>query len=291
MDGHLYGLSMVEVPFALLYNQQILARAGIAEPATTLEGWRSQLERLTHRPDRYGIWWPNAHAERASWWFFLQQCCLAYDTVWAEGRTPLLNTARVIKGLELWTDQYTHTMAAGATIAQATTQFIHGRVAEMMAVPAEVVIAFRGTAVYPYLRSVPPPWPSRKSLSRLHPLAVVAGSPRLAGAKAFFEYMAGPAQMAELMRRCLDVVPPYPELRDEPSFSAYLASQLWAEGFQEIEAVPYPDVMGDFVAYDAEFGQIVSRNVQRALLPGVSVAEAMDRAQQEALALGRRVFQ
>jgi ABC-type glycerol-3-phosphate transport system substrate-binding protein len=290
-DGHLYGLGMVEVPFALVYNQRALARAGIREPASTIAGWQGQLERLTHKTQRYGLWLLNARAELASWWFQLQEFCLAYDTVWAVGRKPLLNSPRIIKGLELWKSLYTHVMPAGATIAQAQKLFVQGRIAEELVVPADLMISFKGTDVYPALRTAPPPWPTRKSLSRLHPLAVVASTRQMAGAKAFVEFMARPAQMVRLMQLCQDVVPPYPEVWQEPSFRAYMATQSWAQGFLGLKAVPFPDVMGDFIAHDAEFGLIVCRNLQRALHAGGSVAEAMDMAQQQALALGRRVFQ
>ena len=50
--------------------------------------------------------------------------------------------------------------------------------------------------------------------------------------------------------------------------------------------MPFPDVMGDFIAHDAEFGLIVCRNLQQALHMGWSVAEAMDMTQHQAVALG-----
>jgi ABC-type glycerol-3-phosphate transport system substrate-binding protein len=181
-------------------------------------------------------------------------------------------------------------MPAGATYEQAFKLFSHGQIAEQMNVPA-AAIYYKRTSVYPYLRSAPPPWPTRKSFSRLHPLSIVAGTSKLDGAKAFVEFMATPTHMAQLMQLCLDVVPPYPEIWHEPNFKTYMATQFWASGFQEIAPVPFPNVMGDFIAYDAEFGAIVSRNLQKALSSGRPVADAMNTAQQQAIALGRRVFQ
>src|SRR5438105_3652349 len=55
MNGHLYGLSIAEIPFAVLYNKQLFARAGITAPASTIEEWQSQLQRLTHKPQQFGI--------------------------------------------------------------------------------------------------------------------------------------------------------------------------------------------------------------------------------------------
>jgi len=291
MKGHLYGISIVEVPFAVVYNSQSLAKAGIHQPATTIDGWQSQLKELTRKPKQYGIWQPNASAEIFNWWFQLQEFCLAYDTVWAKGKTPLLNTDPIIKGLELWQSQYKNYMAAGATQGQALRLFSNGQIAEELNVSAAVnQYKVTSPAVYQYVRSVPPPWPTKKSISRLHPLGIVAGTSKMDGAKAFVEFMATPANMALLMEKGLDVVPPYPEVNKVPGFKQYMDSQFWAKGYLDITAVPFPDVMGDFISHNTEFGNIVTTNFQRALISNTTVAQAMATAQQQVVALGQRVF-
>jgi len=80
-----------------------------------------------------------------------------------------------------------------------------------------------------YVRSAPPPWPTRKSVSRLHPLSVLAGTKKMDGALAFAEFMYAPANNAKLMELCLDVIPSYPEILDVPGVKAWLANQPWAK--------------------------------------------------------------
>jgi len=291
MKGHLYGVGIVEVPFAIVYNSQSLAKAGISTPATTIDGWQSQLKELTNKPKQYGIWQPNASAEIFNWWFQLQEFCLAYDTVWAKGKTPLLNTEPIIKGLELWKTQYKNYMAAGATQDQALRLFSNGQIAEELNVSAAVnQYKVTSPAIYPHVRSVPPPWPTKKSISRLHPLGIVAGTSKMDGAKAFVEFMATPVNMAELMEKGLDVVPPYPEVWNVPGFKQYMDSQFWAKGYLDITPVPFPNVMGDFIAHNTEFGNIVTTNFQQALISNTSVAQAMTTAQKQVEDLGSRVF-
>ena len=51
-----------------------------------------------------------------------------------------------------------------------------------------------------------------------------------------------------------------------------------------------PDVMGEFIFYNQEFGQILMDNFLPTLTSGVPIEEAMGNAQAELEALGQRVF-
>jgi len=281
-DGHLYGISTVEVPFAVVYNKKLIDKAGITKLATTPAEWKTQLHALTKKPNQFGIWQPNSPSEIFGWWFQLQNYCLMYDTLWAVGKKSLVNSPKIVAALEVWLEQYQNTMAVGATDAVATKLFDNGQIAETLNVSA-AVNQYKATApaLYPYIRSVPPPWPSKKSLSRLHPLSIVKGTPKMDGAKAFAEFMYDPVNNAKLMELCLDVVPTYTQSLAVPGVKQYLASQFWAKGYLEIVHVPFPTCEGDFIAHDTEFGNIVTQNFEQALFGNVSVQAAMNAAQQQ----------
>ncbi|MDX6620762.1 MAG: multiple sugar transport system substrate-binding protein, partial [Gaiellales bacterium] len=70
--GNLYGISIVEVAFGLLYNKALLAKAGIKRPATDPQEWLAQTVKLTHKPNQFGLYSPNTMAEQFSFWFTLQ---------------------------------------------------------------------------------------------------------------------------------------------------------------------------------------------------------------------------
>ncbi|MDB5074585.1 MAG: sugar transporter [Chloroflexi bacterium] len=280
--GHLYGINTVEVPFAVVYNKQLTDKAGIKKLATTPAEWKTQLRALTHKPTQFGIWQPNSPSEVFSWWFELQNYCLMYDTLWAVGKKAMVNSPKIVAALEVWLEQYQNSMAVGATNAVAQKLFDNGQIAETLNVSA-AVNQYKVTApkLFANIRSAPPPWPTKKSLSRLHPLSIVASTKKMDGAKAFTEFMAAPANNAKLMMLCLDVIPSYPEILKVPGVNAWLANQTWAKGYQEIVHVPFPTCEGDFIAHDTEFGNIVTQNFEQALFGNVTVKAAMDAAQRQ----------
>ena len=104
-DGKLYGLSAIDVNFALVYNKKLFADAGVAPP-TSADEWVETTAKLTKRPDQFGIALTNTIADGGEWWFQLQNFCLPFDGKWAEGKTPLANSPETVKGLELWKRLY-----------------------------------------------------------------------------------------------------------------------------------------------------------------------------------------
>jgi len=284
LNGHLYGISTVEVPFAITYNKQLTDKAGITKLATTPTEWMQQLKMLTHKPTQYGIWQPNAPSDFFNWWFQLQNYCLMYDTVWGVGQKSLVNTPKIVAALEVWANQYKNYMLQNVTGLQALPLWGRKLIAEELNVSAAVnqfKTVMSASDFNNYVRSAPPPWPTKKAISRLHPLSILAGTKKMDGAKAFAEFMYTPANNAKLMELCLDVIPAYPEILDVPGVKAWLANQPWATGYQDIVHVPFPDVDGAFIAHDSEFGQIVTQNFQQALIGEVTVKQAMDQAQQQ----------
>jgi len=290
-NGCLHGFSIVEVDFAIIYNTDVFRKAGITHPPRTISEWNSQIVHLTNTgKNRYGIFQPNGLNVVADWWFTLQEYALAYDGVFAKGKKPLVNSAPIIKAMELWKTQYAY-MPHGLSQDQSIRLFDTGGIAQELIVSAAAnVLKSTAAAEFPYFRSVAPPWPSKKSLSRLHPLSIVAGTPHMDGAKAFVEFMARPENSAQLMEKCLDVIPPFPEVLKAPGVKGYLDSLPWAKGYLSINPVTPMDIMGDFIGHNDEFGQILLTNFQQSLTSNVTVEQAMNTAQTQLEALGSRVF-
>ena len=77
-DGKLYGLSAIDVNFALVYNKALFEKAGV-QPPTSQDEWVATTAKLTHRPDQFGIALTNNISDGGEWWFQLQNFCLPYD--------------------------------------------------------------------------------------------------------------------------------------------------------------------------------------------------------------------
>ncbi len=287
-DGKLYGLSAIDVNFALIYNQELLDKAGL-KPATTPEGWIEETAKLTKRPDQFGIALTNVIADAGEWWFQLQNFCLPFDGKWAEGKTPLANSPEVVKGLELWKGLYEAGVPQGTAQSAIMKLAADGRVAQAFGVnPTVVVLRATNPDIYPKLRSAAPPWASKRSLDRIHPLMALKGKNE-EGALEFIKFAMTPDVMAQLMITNLYVMPPYDLASKSEKFKAFLADKPWITGFNEAKQVSPIDVMGDFAFVDDQFGRIIMQNFQSALRPGGSVKAAMDGAQKQLEALAKRV--
>ena len=118
VDGKVHGLDIVTVKFGLLYNSAMLDSAGVAVP-TTPEEWVAASVALTKAPDQFGIYSPHLLNEPGDFWFILQQWAVLFDGVWAQGRTPMVNTAPVIEGMKLFKTMYDQAMPRGTDTATA----------------------------------------------------------------------------------------------------------------------------------------------------------------------------
>ena len=208
-DGKLYGLSAIDVNFALVYNKELFDKAGV-KPSTTAEEWVDTTGKLTHRPDQFGIALTNAIADGGEWWFQLQNFCLPFDGKWADGKTPMANSPETIKGMELWKALYDAGTPQGTAESAITKLTADGRIAQAWGVtPTVVVLRATNPDIYPKLLSAPPPWASKRSLDRIHPLIALKSSKNQDGAMDFIKFAMAPEQMAALMETNLYVIPPY----------------------------------------------------------------------------------
>jgi ABC-type glycerol-3-phosphate transport system substrate-binding protein len=288
-DGKLYGLSAIDVNFALVYNKVLFEKAGL-KPSTSAEEWVATTAKLTARPDQFGIALTNNLSDGGEWWFQLQNFCLPFDGKWAEGKTPLANSPETIKGLELWKSLYEAGVPQGTAESAIMRLTADGRVAQAWGVtPTVVVLRATNPKIYPDLLSAAPPWASRRSLDRIHPLIALKSSKNVDGAMEFIKFTMAPDNMAELMETNLYVIPPYDLAAKSERFKTFLADKPWVTGFMEAKQVSPIDVMGDFAYADDQFGRIIMQNFQRALKPNGSVKDAMDAAQKQLEGLAAKI--
>jgi ABC-type glycerol-3-phosphate transport system substrate-binding protein len=286
-DGKLYGLDMVTVAFGILYNNLRYEEAGVT-PATTPEEWVALSKELTDRDaQKYGFWATHLVNEPSDFWFQLEEWCMPYDGIWAEGKTPLLTSEPIIKGLKLFKEMYDGAMPQGADTPTGQRLFKSGDVAQGLFVSAAVG-SFKPDApdLYPNLRSAPIPWASNKSIARIHPMMVNASSPVKDAALEFVTYMYKPDNYRRMVEGCEDVIFAQPSA----SRQEYLDQLAWLKpGYDGVSYVTPFDIVGDFVYNFNEFGQIVITNFADVLNAGKSVEEAMAAAQEQALALAERI--
>lgn len=289
-DGELHGLDIVTVRFGLVYNKAMFDAAGVGEP-TDLDNWVEIATQLTDKPNQFGIYSPHLASEPFTVWFILQQWGVLYDGVWAEGKTPLLTSEPIINGIKLFKTMYDNAMPQGTDFGTANSLFASSKIAQHMVVSAAVNQWKTGTEdpeLYGNLRSAAPFWPGGKGITRIHPICVNANTEpeKQDAAKEFLAWLYTKENYQELLERCLDVIPAIEDgIRPE-----YRETLTWADGYDATEAITVPEVLGDFVLFNDELGQIVIPHLEEVLADVMSVEDAMAAAQTEAEALAERVF-
>lgn len=145
-----------------------------------------------------------------------------------------------------------------------------------------------GPEIYPSLRNAVPPGPSGKAVTRIHPICVNANASDddKAAAKSFVEWPYRPENYQELMERSLDVVPRYPgAIRQE-----YLDEQFWADGYLQGEAITPLEIIGDYIFFNQEFGNVVMDKFSEVLVADRPVEDAMAEAQEDLEQASERLF-
>lgn len=279
VDGEPMGLDVVTVVFGLLYNKSLLDTAGITTLPTTTDEWLAMSTELTARPNQFGMFSPHLLSEPESFWFTLQEWAAPFEGTWATGKTPNLTTEPILNAVSLFKSFYDATFPQGSDDSTATRQWGANQIAQQLIVSAAVnVYKTSAPELYPNVRSMSLPWPSKKSIARIHPITVSNQSPNQDAAVEFVTWLYKPENYRMLLTGQLDVIPAY----EVGGLDDYFAELPWLEGYQDINPTTPPEMVGDFIFNNQEFGQIVINRVQEVLTAGRPVEEAMADAQAEA---------
>jgi len=286
-NGHIYGLDVVTVAFGLLYNKVRYEEKNIT-PAKTPDEWVEVCKALTDRPNqKYGFWAVHLIKEPSDFWFQLELWCMPYGGVWAKGKTPMLTSDPIIKGLKLFKTLYDVSFPQQVDANTGYNLFGTGAVAQGIYVSAAVgSLQPQYPDQYPNWRSAPIPWESNTSIARIHPLMINKASKVIPEALEFITYLYKPDNYRRLVEGCEDVIFAQKSAEDQ----AYLDKLAWLKpGYYGVKYLTPFDVVGDFVYNFNELGQIVITNFSDCLTANKPVEEAMAKAQTEAEALAARI--
>lgn len=280
VDGDVLGLDVVTVVFGLLYNQKLFADAGITTLPTTVDEWVEVSTQLTERPNRFGIWAPHLLAEPETFWFQLQEWACPFGGRWAVGNQPQLTSEPILKAIDLFKRMYDGAIPQGSNDATALRQWAEAQIAQQLNVSAAVnQYKVDAPDVFPDVRSMPLPWESKESIARIHPIVVNNQSENVEAGIEFITWLYKPENYRMLLMEQLDVIPSY----SVGGLEEYLGQQEWLKGgFEGIKSVTPPEMVGDFIFNNQEFGQIVIERVSEVLTSGRPIEEAMAEAQSDA---------
>lgn len=284
--GKLHGLLAVNVPYALIYNQELYAAGGVGKPPATPEEYFAAAKRLTRRPDQFGHAGRNTMPEQNGWWQDLSHWVLGYGGTWVKGKRPQLTEAPVINAVRAYKRLYDEAMPQGADASTYRRMAWEGKVAQYIDNSANINILKSGNpAIYPKIHTAPPPWESHRAVNIPNYVGLYAGSQKTEAATAFLEFVFRPENFQALMEAALDIYPPYQGAVRE----AYLKELHWVSGFLASRGTPIPALVEGLESNIAEVRQLVLSRVSEVLTAGKAPEAAMAEAQKAVEELAARV--
>jgi multiple sugar transport system substrate-binding protein len=285
MNGsNLEGLGIIDVPFALTYDQQLLKNAGFAQPPTTLDEWLTQSEKLTNSPNTFGVALLNSVADGADWWNQVQNFPLAYGGTWAKGKTLTFTSEPTINSIKYFIELLEKGGPKGSSEAAITKLWESDRIAMNLNVAAGLTsLKTLAPKLYPNLRSAPPPWPGKKAIARLHPAVVMKSSKNQDAAMELVKWMVTPKNLYYVTTTNGYPIIPYSNFGTyEPAYAGYLKNTPWMSGYLETNYVGEVDLLGDYTTVYSQIGLIIIKAISSAISGGQTVEAAMAAAQKQA---------
>ena len=282
--SNLEGLGVIDVPFALTYDQRALKAAGISAPPTTLDAWLSNAQTLTKAPNTFGVALLNSVADGADWWNQLQNFPLAYGGAWAKGKTLTFTSEPVVQSMKYWVELLTKGGPKGSSEAAITKLWESDRIAMNLNVAAGLTTLKQlAPKLYPNLRSAPPPWPGKKAIARLHPVVVLKSSKNQDAAMELVKWMITPKNLYYVTTTNGYPIIPFSNFGQyEPTYASYLKDTPWMSGYLETNYVGEVDILGDYTVVYSQIGEIIIKAMASAVSGGQTVEAALAAAQKQA---------
>jgi len=281
-NGNLYALGVIDVAFALLYNEAVLSAHKLAPPTTTDE-WLSAVQAVSKAPSYFGTNLLNLVSDGSDWWNALQNFCLVYGGAWAKGTTLTIDSPENVKGIEFWLSLVNASGVKGESEAVLTKLFDENRVCFSFNVAAGLSSLQKlAPAYYPHMRSVAPPWPSQQAIERLHPLIVNNQSKYIEEGMALVKYILTPQTLYDITVANGYPIIPYTNFGEIiPAYAKYLDT-IWLKGYEETKYVGEFQILGQYTYAYAELGTIICQNLEKAVSGSSTVAQALAAAQAQA---------
>ncbi len=282
--NNLYALGVIDVAFALLYNQAMMNAAGV-KPPTTPEEMLDAVVATSKPPKQYGISLLNQLSDGSGWWNQSQNFCLPYGGVWATGNTLTIDSPANIKGMEFWLEMLKASGVAGSDGAVLTKLWDNDQINFNFSVAAGLSsLKTFAPKYYPQMRSVAPPWAGNHAIERLHPVMVNQKSKYIEAATDLVKWFVTPENLWYItLTNGYPYIPYTNFAKIVPAYAKFIDT-IWLKGYEETVFVGEFQILGDYAFAYAELGQIIDSNLEKAISGSATITQALQSAQAQAKA-------
>ena len=189
VGGKRYGVVYETANYALIINQDLLDKTGMAAPQN-FDQFVAVAKAMTDTSkQQYGFAFRSTMAEQSGWWSDLCNFVYGNGGRWTDGSgSPTIDSPQVIKGIEEYKNVFDHFVPQGAPAATYRQMFWEGKVGmeiDNMAVPS----IFLSKNPQMHLTVVPNPFPNPENSSILEFMAVNHSSKNIQADLKFLNYM------------------------------------------------------------------------------------------------------
>ena len=274
-DGVRHGIIFEASNYGMFYNADL-----IPEPPTTYEEFFDTAKALT-QGETFGLAFRQTEAEEAGVWQDIFNYVYGFGGAWSDGEELTINAPDNLVGLEAYQALYdAGVIPKGADAATFRRMFSEGKVG-MELNNGGYVSATKGQAPDLNFSVAPIPFPVRTQGAILAPIVINEASPAKDAAAVFIKWVLEPENQVKLQ----EILGASSVATTTERSAASLEATPFLTVLDELTDTSLPHVVLGFEARTPDIRKIVVQNVIAALQGEQSMAEALDKAQEEAAAL------
>ena len=271
-DGVRHGIIFEASNYGMFYNADL-----ITEPPTDFDEFFETAKALTEG-ETFGLAFRQTEAEEAGVWQDIFNYVYGFGGAWSDGEELTINRAENLEGLEKYQALYdVPVIPKGADAATFRRMFAEGKVG-MELNNGGYASATKGQAPDLNFSVAPIPFPVRAQGAILAPIVINAASPAKDAAATFIKWVLEPENQVKLQ----EILGASSVATTTERSAESLEEMPFLTVFDELTETSLPHVVLGFEARTPDIRKIVVQNVIAALQGEQTMAEALDKAQEEA---------
>lgn len=281
VDGSQLAVLWEVVPYALFWNKDILAAAGV-KPPTTASEIVTAANKIKTVTGKTGFTVRHQMNEETPWWTDYSNWAFGYGAQWSDGKTLTINSEKNIAALNAYREVYNAPgFGKGQDASTYRSAFAAGQLGMSIDNSSAVKTLISKSLPANKIGSAVLPFPAGGSAYAGFAIGVNAKSKNKAAAKDFIRWMLTPA----VQPKFADALFPSAIATDVKPSSGLIAANPWVNAFFEQTKKANSVIIKGFETKTAEIRTIVLTQVARALTQGVPAKDVLDEAQKQAAAL------
>ena len=283
-DGKTYGVVLTASPQGMIYNKQLLDRAGVTKIPEDVESFYQAVKQVKQKTGEFGYGFPTLSAEELNAYIVTMQWVLGYGSDWSDkDGKPTANDPKTIEGMT-WIKRFLDEDLApkGMKVLDLRNMFKDGKLAFMFEGPWVLTLVKASNAqIYPYVGFTRPPTPTHASITGGAFFTIPKGSKHKEIAWKYIDMV----NQESWQRKWLEENVQLPGQAIKPG-EQFLKENPWVNDMVEVAAqyqagFGYAPPSAKLAVRAAEFRKIVMSHVDEIYAGKVSVKDGCNQIQSE----------